>query len=383
MSSQNSKTQWRKYVLNCVGLVVVLTIITGFISDYDVVTRVLIISGILLGFYLLILVITYIVMTSRSGNQPNVIAFEDHADESGHGTDIQTEDLLLEKNSKHYQRPDNNTRKTTSTTADDPMKQLEELIGLSGVKNDVKKLADYISVQRLRKELGLKVSPITYHCVFTGNPGTGKTTVARILAAIYRDLGILKKGHLVETDRSRLVGEYVGQTAPKTNKVIDSALDGILFIDEAYSLIQKGSFDYGNEAVATLLKRMEDDRERLVVILAGYDDEMERFLESNPGLRSRFNRYIHFDDYKEDELLKIFKLNISKSDYILSPEAEEAAVSYIRGNLIAKDKNFGNARFARNMFEKTLENQASRITAMNNVTKEDLKAIADEDIPSE
>lgn len=192
------------------------------------------------------------------------------------------------------------------------MKELDSLIGLKSVKDEISELRNFIKIQQMRKSQGLKTSHISYHCVFTGNPGTGKTTVARIVAEIYRNMGILSKGHLVETDRSGLIAEYLGQTAVKTNQIIDSALDGVLFIDEAYSLVQKysNSSDYGHEAVATLLKRMEDDRDRLVVILAGYGDEMKDFIDTNPGLQSRFNRYIHFEDYGVDELLAIFKLNL-------------------------------------------------------------------------
>ena len=191
-------------------------------------------------------------------------------------------------------------------------KTLDSLIGLAGVKDEIGKLQSFIKIQLLRRSQGLKTSPISYHCVFTGNPGTGKTTVARIVAEIYRELGVLKKGQLVETDRSGLVAEYVGQTAVKTNKVIDSALDGVLFIDEAYSLAPSAPADFGSEAISTLLKRMEDDRDRLVVILAGYGDEMQTFIDSNPGLQSRFNRYIHFDDYSAEELMAIFELNLKE-----------------------------------------------------------------------
>lgn len=189
-----------------------------------------------------------------------------------------------------------------------PLEELQTLIGLSEVKEEVSALANFVKIQQEREKKGMKAVGLSYHCVFTGNPGTGKTTVARILAAIYRDLGILKKGHLVETDRSGLVAEYVGQTAVKTNKIIDSALDGVLFIDEAYSLVQGGGNDYGQEAISTLLKRMEDDRNRLIVVLAGYSEDMKRFIDSNPGLQSRFNRYIHFSDYSADELKQIFML---------------------------------------------------------------------------
>jgi AAA+ superfamily predicted ATPase len=259
--------------------------------------------------------------------------------------------------------------------------QLNSLIGLDSVKNEVTKLSNFIKVQQLRQQKGLNTSPISYHCVFTGNPGTGKTTVARILSEIYRDLGILKNGHLVETDRSGLVAEYVGQTAVKTNKIIDSALDGVLFIDEAYSLLQGGSNDYGMEAVATLLKRMEDDRDRLIVILAGYSDDMKKFIESNPGLQSRFNRYIEFEDYTAVNLYDIFVLNARKYDYDLSDGAHDKLKSLFERAVSKKDKNFGNGRFARNILEKTLENQAMRLSLISNITEENLRTIEDDDIP--
>lgn len=261
-------------------------------------------------------------------------------------------------------------------------KELKGLVGLKTVKMDVDKLSNYIKVQQMRTEKGMKTAPVSYHCVFTGNPGTGKTTVARVIAGIYRDLGVLKKGHLVETDRSGLVAEYVGQTAVKTNKLIDSALDGVLFIDEAYTLVQGGSGDsYGPEAVATLLKRMEDDRDRLVVILAGYSSPMKQFIESNPGLRSRFNRYIHFDDYSADELMDIFKLNLKKYDYILEKEAETKVHGLFSFAVAHKDEHFGNGRFARNILEKVIENQAGRIALMTEITEEKLRTVTSSDIP--
>ena len=261
-------------------------------------------------------------------------------------------------------------------------KELNTLIGLAGVKNEIAKLQDFIKIQRVRQLQGLKTSPISYHCVFTGNPGTGKTTVARIVAEIYRDMGILKKGHLVETDRSGLVAEYVGQTAVKTNAVVDSALDGVLFIDEAYSLAPTSSNDFGHEAIATLLKRMEDSRDRLVVILAGYGNEMQTFIDANPGLQSRFNRYIHFDDYSAEDLLAIYELNLKKHQYKMSDSAKTILKDFLENAIANKDKNFGNGRFVRNIFEITLQNQATRLSAMNKLSKEDLQLIVDEDIPT-
>lgn len=260
-------------------------------------------------------------------------------------------------------------------------KELAGLVGLQTVKTEVSKLSNYLKMQQLRKQKGMMSVPVTYHCVFTGNPGTGKTTVARILAGIYRDLGVLRKGHLVETDRSGLVAEYVGQTAVKTNKLIDSALDGVLFIDEAYTLVQGGNGDsYGPEAVATLLKRMEDDRNRLVVILAGYSGPMKTFIESNPGLRSRFNRYIHFEDYSADELLDIFKIIASKYDYLLDPAAEHKLSKLFDHAVAGKDEHFGNGRFVRNIFEKVMENQASRLASSIDITEDKLRTILSEDI---
>lgn len=261
----------------------------------------------------------------------------------------------------------------------DNLAELNSLIGLERVKKDVDSLRNLIKIQAMRKKQGLPNTSVSYHCVFSGNPGTGKTTVARILAGIYKDLGLLKKGHLVEVDRSKLVGEYVGQTAPKTNKVIDEALDGVLFIDEAYTLVGEGN-DYGSEAIATLLKRMEDDRDRLVVILAGYTDEIKEFIDSNPGLQSRFNRYIQFDDYSTEELMEIFKRSLKKSKYKIKRDAYEE-MGRIVGNAVAsKDKNFGNARYVRNLFEKVVQNQANRLARLDSISNEDLSIITREDI---
>ena len=257
---------------------------------------------------------------------------------------------------------------------------LDGLIGLTTVKEEVKTLRNYILIQQEREKKGLKSTQVSYHCVFTGNPGTGKTTVARIVADVYRSLGVLKKGHLVETDRSGLVADYVGQTATKTNKIIDRALDGVLFIDEAYSLVGGGENDYGKEAIATLLKRMEDNRDRLVVILAGYSDEMKQFIDSNPGLQSRFNRYIHFPDYNADELYQIFEVNCQKNDYVLTDEAKETLKAMLEKAVAEKDKNFGNARFVRNLFEKTLERQANRLSKQSDLTKEMLTEIIASDL---
>lgn len=267
-----------------------------------------------------------------------------------------------------------------SQSSSGALRRLDELIGLEPVKTDVKMLANFIKIQRKRKESGLKEAPISYHCVFTGNPGTGKTTVARILADIYRAMGVVKKGHLVETDRSGLIGEYVGQTAVKTNKIIDSALDGVLFIDEAYTLVQGGERDYGGEAIATLLKRMEDDRDRLVVILAGYTDEMKKFIESNPGLQSRFNRYIQFPDYTADELAQIFLLTAERSQYSCDADVKASLKDVMQSAAQAKDKNFGNGRFVRNLFERAIQRQAVRLSTVSLVTTEMLAQLTLHDL---
>lgn len=263
-----------------------------------------------------------------------------------------------------------------------PMEELNALVGLSNVKSEIAKLANLIKIQQYRKKNGLRVSVPSYHFVFTGNPGTGKTTVARIVAEIYRELGILEKGHLIETDRSGLVAEYVGQTAVKTNEIIDEALDGVLFIDEAYTLFNNSREDFGHEAIATLLKRMEDEKDRLVVILAGYSKEMQEVINSNPGLRSRFNRYIDFPDYSAQELLDVFKLSAKKFDYMLEPAAEEALLNLFSNAVAHKTQGFGNGRFARNIFDKTIELQSTRLSQQGMLTVSKLAMILPEDIPA-
>ncbi len=260
-------------------------------------------------------------------------------------------------------------------TLDEALAELDSLVGLKEVKAEIHKLVNYTKVVQARKQQGLKVPSISYHCVFTGNPGTGKTTVARILGDIYRELGILKSGHLVETDRSGLVGSYVGETAIKTNKLIDSALDGVLFIDEAYALAGGGKSDYGAEAIATLLKRMEDDRDKLVVVVAGYSKEMRAFLDANSGMRSRFNRYINFPDYSAEELAEMFRMRAKKNQFILSPELDAALVPYMKKATRHPDPQFGNGRFVRNVFETAVERQALRLGSETDLSKEQLMTL--------
>lgn len=264
----------------------------------------------------------------------------------------------------------------------DPYQELDDLIGLESVKQEVRSLANFVKLQKQREAQGLKSAKVSYHLVFYGSPGTGKTTVARIVGRIYKDLGVLKKGHTVETDRAGLCGEYVGKTGPKTDTVISKALDGVLFIDEAYSLVPEGGAgnDYGQEAISTILKRMEDYRDRLVVIVAGYKDEMQRFIDSNPGLQSRFNRYIDFPDYSSGELTDIFKMYMKKNQYTLAPDAEEYLKEQFEYAVAHKDRNFGNARFARNVFEKSIQQQANRLAGQTNLDKGRLSELTVEDL---
>ena len=262
----------------------------------------------------------------------------------------------------------------------DPFAELDALVGLDSVKVEVRKLVEMVKFNSARQRAGLSADALTSHFVFTGNPGTGKTTIARLLARIYRKLGVLKRGHLVEVDRSKLVAGYVGQTAIQTNAVIDAALDGVLFIDEAYSLVSGGASDFGREAIATLLKRMEDQRDRLVVIVAGYEDEMRRFVDSNPGLKSRFTKYIRFPDYSAEEMTRIFLSILSSQNYACSTAAENAARRQMEAAAAKGGRASGNARFVRNFIASVKERMAMRVMADGVATKDELQRIEREDI---
>jgi Cdc6-like AAA superfamily ATPase len=288
---------------------------------------------------------------------------------------LQQTSRTIEEYGAHAQtRPD-----LTADNVSSILRELDRLVGITEVKAKIREVANVARLQQMRAAMGLSSIATSYHAVFTGNPGTGKTTVARLLGRIYKALGVLRKGHLVECDRASLVGEYVGQTAPKTHAMVDAALDGILFIDEAYTLAKERE-DFGREAIDTLLKRMEDNRDRLIVVVAGYPREMERFIHSNPGLRSRFNRFIEFPDYTPVELCRILALFSRANGLRLDPALKERLVAYFHALHAARDSHFGNARLVRNCFEELVAAQASRLVlgpppdahALSQFTAEDL-----------
>lgn len=261
------------------------------------------------------------------------------------------------------------------------LKELEGYIGLENVKREVRSLINIAQIYQKRRENNLPAAELSLHMVFSGNPGTGKTMIARLMARVYHSLGILSKGHLVEVDRSGLVAGYVGQTAIKTAKVLEQAAGGVLFVDEAYTLTASGGEnDFGQEAVDTILKAMEDNRDDLIVIVAGYTELMQDFVESNPGLRSRFNRYLEFTDYTPEEMLQIFLGNCQKNCYELQEDARAMLLSYFENMTAAGRRTFGNARGVRNVFERILSCQANRLARKEAVSREDLMQILLEDI---
>ncbi len=268
-------------------------------------------------------------------------------------------------------------------TLEEVMEAVNNLIGMGRVKQQIATFVNVIKVHSERERRGLPVTPFSKHAVFYGPPGTGKTTIARYLGRVYKCLGLLQKGHMVETDRAGLVAGYVGQTAIQVDEVVNEALDGVLFIDEAYTLSPRGAGkDFGQEAIDTLLKRMEDYRDRLVVIVAGYPDEMNDFIGSNPGLQSRFSRYFYFDHYTPEELLKIFDIFASNASFNLTAPARRELLSILSAFYRKRDKSFGNGRFVRNLFEKTVEKQANRISSITPLTDQILCSITKHDIPT-
>ena len=257
--------------------------------------------------------------------------------------------------------------------------ELQSYIGLAHIKDEVQDLINLVTVYQMRKQHDLPVSDLSLHMVFSGNPGTGKTMIARLMARIYKTLGILEGGQLVEVDRSALVAGYVGQTATKTMEVLEKAKGGVLFIDEAYTLSRGAENDYGQEAIDTILKYMEDHRDEIVVIVAGYVDLMKEFVYSNPGLESRFNRFLHFPDYTGEELMEIFQMRCEKNCYMLSDEAKAEVQNYL-ATVSQTHKTFGNGRGVRNLFEKILVEQANRLAVMENITRESLMEVTLEDV---
>lgn len=269
-------------------------------------------------------------------------------------------------------------------TLEEVMERIHNLIGMKKVKQQISTFVNVMSVHREREKRGLPVTPFSKHAVFYGPPGTGKTTIARYLGKVYKCLGLLESGHMVETDRAGLVAGYVGQTATKVDEAVNEALDGVLFIDEAYTLSPRdgGHSDFGQEAIDILLKRMEDYRDRLVVIVAGYPDEMNHFIESNPGLKSRFSRYFYFDHYSPEELLKIFDIFAENASFTLTSYARKELLRLITQFWKNRDKSFGNGRFIRNLFEMLVERQANRIATITPLTDEVLCSISKQDVPS-
>jgi AAA+ superfamily predicted ATPase len=267
---------------------------------------------------------------------------------------------------------------------DQALVELNALVGMENIKEEVKTLANFLKVQKIRQDRGLATTSVSLHSVFCGPPGTGKTTIARLTSRIFQGLGFLKKGHLIETDRAGMVAGYVGQTAKKVDDLVNSALDGVLFIDEAYALVPADTGrDFGQEAIDVLLKRMEDYRDRLVVIVAGYTDEMSQFIESNPGLKSRFNRYFYFNDYTPEELLAIFEKFCEKSHFKLTDDTRTKLRKLFDGLYEARDRTFGNARIVRNLFEKSIERQANRLAVLSDLSDEVLTTLLPEDLPNQ
>ena len=261
---------------------------------------------------------------------------------------------------------------------EDLLAELDSYVGMDAIKEEVRSLINMVQVYKLRREHDLPTTDMSLHMVFSGNPGTGKTTVARIMARIYHSLDILSKGQLVEVDRSGLVAGYVGQTALKTQKVIEKAMGGVLFIDEAYALNGKSENDFGQEAIDTILKAMEDHRDDLVVIVAGYTELMDRFIHSNPGLESRFNRFLMFEDYTPEQMLAIFKMQCKKGCYVLAEGTEELVRDFIAEE--SAGDSFGNARGVRNLFEHILVAQNNRLAKLEKVTRDDLMQIMPDDV---
>jgi len=279
-----------------------------------------------------------------------------------------------------YMTPQRNTKQET---LEDVMKELDSLIGLDEVKKLVKEIQAYATIQKKRRDENLNSDPLVFHMIFKGNPGTGKTTVARIMGKIFNKIGILEKGHIVEVERADLVGEYIGHTAQKVREQIRKSIGGILFIDEAYSLARGGERDFGKEAIDSLVKAMEDNKDNLILILAGYKDEMDYFIATNPGLKSRFPIKIEFKDYSVNELIKIAQIMVEKRQYKLSPDARRKIISILEKRIESRDYRMGNARLVRNIVEKAIRKQAVRLVNKKDISREDLITLKGEDFIDE
>jgi len=272
-----------------------------------------------------------------------------------------------------------NNKSNSSARIEEIYQELNSLVGLQRVKSMIREIHAFVEIQQRRAEEMLATEPLVLHTIFKGNPGTGKTTVARLLARLFKELGILRKGHLVEVERADLVGEYIGHTAQKTREQIRLALGGVLFIDEAYSLMRGGEKDFGKESIDTLVRGMEEHKNDLVIILAGYREEMERFIRSNPGLRSRFPIHIDFPDYTVEELMKIADLMLSRRQYCLTSEARAELRRQLEEGCREGKENSGNARLVRNLIERAIRRQAVRLLNMPALSREDLVLIKQAD----
>ena len=292
---------------------------------------------------------------------------------------IQEACTLVREKCQKKESAEKTTRKPAETT-NKILKELDNMVGLDGVKHDVHMLTSFIRVNNMRRERGLKAPIISKHLVLAGNPGTGKTTVARMIARIYYSIGAIKQNKIVETNRAGLVAGYIGQTAIKTQEKINKAIGGVLFIDEAYTLASDSNNDYGTEAIDTLLSAMENHRDDLVVIVAGYEGRMKKFINTNPGLASRFNRYIHFEDYNPNDMMSIFLSLCEENEYVLQEEAEEHMKHYLQEVYGLRDEEFGNARFVRNLFERVIAYQAERIISLNEVDDDALIGLTLSDV---
>ena len=312
--------------------------------------------------------------------QINGKSFDEVFDSGNNIIDPEISELLSENEEENTEDDENeeeeNTQQSNQDTLEDNLNKLDELIGLQEVKKQVKTLMNLALVQKEREKRNLKSIQTSQHLVFVGNPGTGKTTVARLLGSIFHNIGILSKGYVVEVDRSELIGEYVGHTAVKTQKVIDSAIGGILFIDEAYSITASDSNnDFGPEAIAVLLKEMEDKRDDFIVIVAGYPNEMSKFINSNPGLKSRFKKTIMFEDYSAEELFQILQKLCKENGFELHQDVKEKLIDKFQEEIDKKSDNFANARYVRNVFEKAIENQANRIVYDGEIEDDELTTL--------